>query len=86
MAANARLGFHQYSLELQTTFQPVDLVEEQEQDLKLLRNKQISNHFLQQVFKQPSQSIWFPTFEVLLESGVISSPIVIQNKNHGTNN
>lgn len=86
MATNARLGFHQYSLELQTAFQPVDLVEEQEQDLKLLRNKQISNHFLQQVFKQPSQSIWFPTFEVLLESGVISSPIVIQNKNHGTNN
>ena len=83
MTANARLGFHQYNLELQTAFQPVDVIEAQKQDLKLLAGKHISSHFLDQVFKQPSHLIWFPSAEELLDSGVINTLIGAQNDNDG---
>jgi len=82
MAANARLGFHQYNLELQTAFQPVDVVEAQKEDLKLLAKKHISSHFLEQVFKQPSHLIWFPSIKELLDSGVINALISEQNVGH----
>ena len=75
MSENARLGFHQYNLELQTAFQPVDVVEAQEDDLKLLRKKHISSHFLEQIFKQPSHLIWFPSVKELLDAGVINALI-----------
>ncbi len=73
MSAKAKPGFHQYNLELQTAFQPVDVVEAQKEDLKLLRTKHISNHFLEQVFKQPSHLIWSPSVKELLDSGVINA-------------
>ena len=82
MAANARLGFHQYNFDLQTAFQPVDIVEAQKEDLKLLAKKHISSHFLEQVFKQPSHLIWFPSVEELLDSGVIDALISGQNVGH----
>ena len=82
MAVNARLGFHQYNFELQTSFQPVNVIEEQKEDLKLLRKKHISSHFLEQVFKQPSHLIWFPSVEELLDSGVINALISGQNVGH----
>ena len=82
MSENAKLGFHQYNLELQTAFQPVDVVEEQKEDLKLLRRKHISDHFLEQVFKQPSHLIWFPTVKELLESNVVNALIGEQNGSH----
>jgi ATP-dependent protease ClpP protease subunit len=75
MAANARLGFHQYNLEIQTAFQPVDIVQAQKDDLELLRKKHISSHFLEQVFKQPSHLIWFPTVKELLDYGVVDAHI-----------
>ncbi|MEE8365896.1 MAG: hypothetical protein V3R76_08920 [Gammaproteobacteria bacterium] len=80
MAANARLGFHQYNLQLQSPFQPVDVVEAQKHDLKLLRKKHISSQFLDRVFKQPSHLIWFPTVRELLESGVIDALTGEQNE------
>lgn len=83
MAANARLGFHQYNFELQTAFQPVDILEAQKEDLKLLAKKHISSHFLEQVFKQPSHLIWFPNVEELLDSGVINTLIGAQNGSNG---
>lgn len=84
MAANARLGFHQYNFQLQTAFQPVDLVEAQKQDLKLLRKKHISENFLVQVFKQPSHLIWFPTIKELQESGVINAHVEAHNESYNT--
>ena len=83
ISKNARLGFHQYNLELQTSFQPVDVVEAQEDDLKLLRKKHISGHFLEQIFKQPSHLIWFPSVKELLDAGVINALISEQNVSHG---
>ncbi|MCH7880233.1 MAG: hypothetical protein IIB69_01415 [Proteobacteria bacterium] len=80
MAANARLGFHQYNLQLQSPFQPVDVIEAQKHDLKLLRKKHISSQFLERVFKQPSHLIWFPTVRELLESGVIDALTGEQNE------
>jgi len=82
MAANARLGFHQYNLQSQTAFQPVDVAEAQQHDLKLLREKHVSERFLEQVFKQPSHLIWFPTIKELLESGVINA-LVGEQDNSG---
>jgi len=82
MAANAKLGFHQYNLQLETAFQPVDVAEAQQHDLKLLRKKNISDQFLEQVFKQPSHLIWFPTTKELLESGVINALIEAQNESY----
>jgi len=83
MAANARLGFHQYNFELQTAFQPVDIAEAQKEDLKLLSKKHISSHFLEQVFKQPSHLIWFPSVAELLDSGVINTLVDSQNGSNG---
>lgn len=86
MAANARLGFHQYDLQQETRFQPVDVIEAQKHDLKLLRKKHISSQFLEQVFKQPSHLIWFPTVRELLESGVINAIIGTQNESPHADN
>jgi hypothetical protein len=69
-------------LQLQTAFQPVDVAEAQQHDLKLLRKKNISDQFLEQVFKQPSHLIWFPTIKELLESGVINALIEAQNESY----
>ncbi len=80
MTTQAKLGFHQYSFQLETAFQPVDLVEAQKQDLKLLRKKGVSEYFLEQVFRQPSHLIWFPTVEELLDFGVINALIEAQNE------
>jgi hypothetical protein len=82
MAANARLGFHQYDLQLQSPLQHIDVVEAQKHDLKLLRKKHISSQFLDRVFKQPSHLIWFPTVKELLESGVVNAIIDEQNESH----
>lgn len=86
MAANARLGFHQYDLQLQSPLQHIDVVEAQKHDLDLLRKKHISSHFLERVFKQPSHMIWFPTVKELLESGVINALTGEQNERHDVDN
>ena len=78
LAANAKLGFHQYALQQRTIIPDIDVQEEQKHDLKLLRSKQISAQFLQRVFQQPSHSIWFPSAEELLKSGVITALVTEQ--------
>ena len=77
IATSARLGFHQYNLQLQNTYQHINVEEAQQHDLELLRKKQVSSQFLEQIFKQPSHSIWFPTVDELVEFGVVNA--VIEN-------
>ena len=75
IAASARLGFHQYNLQLQNTYQHFNVEEAQQHDIELLRKKHVSNQFLEQVFKQPSHLIWFPTIDELLDFGVVNALI-----------
>ena len=69
LAANARLGFHQY--QAFTVYPKFDLEEEQAKDIALFRAQGISESFLRKIFDHPPQGMWWPQHEELLESNVI---------------
>ena len=74
IVGNGKIGFHQYRLDTKKHPKAVpfhNLKKEQERDLKLFKRQGIKEDFLRQVFNQTSDGIWFPSHQILLESGVV---------------
>ncbi|MBT5082433.1 MAG: hypothetical protein HOK21_08095 [Rhodospirillaceae bacterium] len=67
----AKLGFHQYGIDLRFPLPLYDLEAEQEKEIRFYRLQGISEDFLGRVFKSSHQEIWFPTHKELLNAGVI---------------
>ena len=77
MAKNAKLGFHQYSLDTSDyahgAFIPgLDIAAEQERDRSFFERQAIAQNFLDQIFQAPHDGIWYPGRDELLAAGVIS--------------
>ncbi len=69
LAANARLGFHQY--QAFTSYPKLDPKDEQAKDIVLFRAQGVSESFLQKIFSHPPQGMWWPQHEELLKSNFI---------------
>ena len=72
MAQEARLGFHQYRLNMTAVIPLVDVAEEQERDRALFERQAVSREFLDRIFLSPHNEIWYPGRDELLAAGVLT--------------
>ena len=78
LAENAKLGFHQYSIEsknLQAFQGFYNLDAEQDKDMEIYRSKNIEESFIQKIFHKPKHEFWYPSLEILLKAGVVTKVI-----------
>lgn len=82
LGTEARLGFHQYSLE-KTEHSKIlpfyDLGAEQQRDLALFKSHGVDQAFLDRMFDQPSSQIWFPDHTTLYEAQIVHYVIPSQD-------
>ncbi len=78
LGTRAKLGFHQYRLDSATTLQFYkfyDLDIEQKKDLEIYRAKNINDEFLKRAFETPSDGMWYPDVQTLIDAGVIHAVV-----------
>jgi hypothetical protein len=76
LGIDGKLGFHQYAFDSknQQSFQSFyNIEDEQEKDRTLYRSRNITENFIQQMFKSPNNEIWFPERKTLRQAGVIAA-------------
>ena len=74
LGAGGKLGFHQYWVDTTKHSRLVpfyDLRVEHERDLALFRDQGIQKAFLNKMFAQPANQIWFPDHATLLDAQII---------------
>ena len=69
LGTNARLGFHQYKT--YSLIPSIDVENEQAKDMAIFVNQGVSPEFLEKIFIQPPNSMWWPEIGELLDAGVI---------------
>jgi hypothetical protein len=78
IGTQGKLGFHQYWVETSQTSQFVNFYNlrvEQQRDLDLFKARGIDQTFLDRVFDQPANRIWFPDHTTLRDAGFIDDVI-----------
>lgn len=73
LTPDARLGFHQYAVLFGNTLPSVDLAREHAKDLKFFQDQGVSPVFLDRMFEQTSDSLWYPSQDLLLEARVVTA-------------
>jgi len=74
ISTQGKLGFHQYWVETTKYSQFVqfyNLRVEQQRDLALFKTRGISQDFLDRVFDQPANRIWFPDHSTLYDAHIV---------------
>lgn len=69
-----KIGFHRYKLETASLWNILpyfDINEEQNKDLAIFKSQGVQQTFLNKIFDQAPNKIWFPPQQDLIESGVI---------------
>lgn len=78
LGPQGKLGFHQYKMD-RTRFKKVvpffDPVKEQQRDRALFQSRGVDVVFLNEMFQEKADAIWFPTRQALVEAGVVLSPL-----------
>jgi len=69
LGTNARLGFHQYKT--YSIIPSIDVDNEQAKDMAIFVKQGVSPRFLEKIFAQPPESIWWPDIDELLDAGVV---------------
>ncbi|WP_350334607.1 hypothetical protein [Coralliovum pocilloporae] len=70
----ARLGFHQYRLELTRYHTAIfDIEAEQEKDRTFFRSRSVSAEFVEKIHKTGTHDIWTPTRAELVQAGIIKA-------------
>jgi hypothetical protein len=71
--ATGKLGFHQYKVMKKHRLFAVyyDVRIEQERDLALFKSRGVEQAFLDKIFDQPANRIWFPNHSTLLDARVV---------------
>ncbi len=69
LSMNARLGFHQYKTF--SGFPPIDIKKEQLKDRKIFNAQGVSATFMDKIFLQPPDSMWWPKIDELVDAGVV---------------
>ncbi len=75
--ATGKLGFHQYKIMKKHSLFAVlyDVRIEQERDMALFESKGVEQEFLDRMFDQPANRIWFPDHATLLNARIVHSII-----------
>jgi len=71
MAADARLGFHQYRVAVDYTIIVTDTASEQQRDQQLFTRAGVSRRFVDHMFSRSADSMWWPSATELQEAGVV---------------
>ena len=82
LGSSGQLGFHQYKHDLNAHKKSVafyDATEEQVRDLELFRSRGIDPVFLEKIFNESSDRMWFPTHQELISARMIN--MIIDTKN-----
>ncbi len=69
LGTNARLGFHQYIT--YSIIPSVNVDNEQAKDMAIFVKQGVSPQFLEKMFNQPPQGMWWPDIDELLDAGVV---------------
>jgi len=69
LGINARLGFHQYKT--YSLIPSIDVVAEQAKDMAIFEQQGVSPEFLDKVFIQPPEEMWWPEIDELINAGVV---------------
>jgi hypothetical protein len=69
LGENARLGFHQYKT--YSIIPSVDIDNEQAKDMAIFINQGVSPQFLEKIFSQPPEKMWWPEIDELVSAGVV---------------
>jgi len=80
LASTGKLGFHQYKQDLNVHKKSVgyhDVDAEQERDLALFKSRGINEEFLNKIFQENADNMWFPSHDILKKANVINAIINI---------
>ncbi len=69
LGSNARLGFHQYRT--YSVLPSINVEQEQSKDMAIFEKQGVSAEFLEKVFIQPPEEMWWPDIDELLNAGVV---------------
>ena len=69
LGTNARLGFHQYKT--YSLIPSINVENEQAKDMAIFVKQGVSPEFLEKIFVQPPESIWWPEIDELIIAGVV---------------
>jgi hypothetical protein len=69
LGTNARLGFHQYKT--YSLIPSINVANEQAKDMAIFVKQGVSPEFLEKIFVQPPESIWWPEIDELIAAGVV---------------
>jgi hypothetical protein len=69
LGTNARLGFHQYKT--YSLIPSINVANEQAKDMAIFVKQGVSAEFLEKIFVQPPESIWWPEIDELIAAGVV---------------
>ena len=89
LAKGANLAFHQYKSKVKSFDSFVDMPSEQKKDLIIYKRKDISQDFIDKMFKAKHDDLWYPTIDEMLTSGVVHkvvSPSVLKPINYDSFN
>jgi hypothetical protein len=69
LGTSARLGFHQYKT--YSLIPSINVGNEQAKDMAIFVKQGIAPEFLDKIFKQPPESMWWPEIDELVAAGVV---------------
>jgi hypothetical protein len=69
LGANARLGFHQYKT--YSLIPSINVKNEQAKDMAIFVMQGISADFLEKIFIQPPEEMWWPQIDELVDAGIV---------------
>ncbi len=69
LGTNARLGFHQYRT--YSLIPSINVESEQAKDMAIFEKQGVSAEFLEKVFTQPPEEMWWPDIDELVNAGVV---------------
>jgi len=69
LGMNARLGFHQYKT--YSLIPSINVKNEQAKDMAIFVEQGVSPEFLEKIFIQPPEDMWWPEIDELIDAGVV---------------
>jgi hypothetical protein len=69
LGSNARLGFHQYKT--YSLIPSINIANEQAKDRAIFVKQGVSAEFLEKIFMQPPENMWWPDIDELVDAGVV---------------
>jgi len=69
LGTKARLGFHQYKT--YSIIPSIDVENEQAKDIAIFVNQGVSAAFIEKIFIQPPELMWWPEIDELVDAGVV---------------